>query len=632
MHGLKYRYFIPILFIGLALFLLYEIESFYSSTDQRKRELLTDSRRNVTMLIQREKDTVHAIAIQLTTDRHIIDMYKKDQRDLLYHHLLPFWEGLKEKHLIHEMHFFKKPARSYVNMSNIGAFNIDVSDVRSDIAWVTSSFQESSHLMVCKTYSGIRATYPIMDGKTVLGGVSVGKNMDTLPETFKELTGNNAFITYFDNRLRNHLKPEIYHKYIEGKQKVGDKYLTVTTLPLETETLSPLTFDKGGEFIDRDEKKYFLTHVPLYDFDGNLIGYFTTLHDFTYYYEDFKGHLLKELILFLIVGLAIYLTITGTTNKVLHEIRLIDQLANRLKKNDFSILEGQAEHISYDEIDHLRDTVFAMGKQIKNYIENLESLVAKKTEEVWALNWDLQSRVKEEVEANLQKDKLLFMQQNMAAKGELMSMIAHHWRQPLTSIGLLIQDLQDAFEYNELDKTYMNKTTRDALVLLQNLSDTIDNFRTLFHETDQTAPLSQVIGETVSMMEPVLLQQHITLVVHDPADLGKHLIPSELSNALIPILNNATESIIRSKTDKGKIDIILQKEGTTLSLEIRDNGDGIDPAIKEQIFEPYFSTKTSRNETGLGLFMAKMIVTQKLGGSLDITEVKEGACFTITFS
>ncbi len=630
MHGLKYKYFIPILVIGLILFLVYEIESFYSSTDQRAEELLADNKRNVAMLIQREKDTVHAIAIQLTTNQTIIEMYKKDQRNRLYRHLLPFWKGLKAKKLIHEMHFFKKPAISYVNMSHFGTFNIDVSDVRSDIAWVTSSFKESSHLMVCKTYSGIRATYPIIDGDKVLGGVSVGKDMDTLPLTFKELTGKEAFITYLDKRLKDHLKPKIYEKYTDGKLRIGDKILAYTTLPIESERLAALSFDKQGEFFDGRHKKYFLTHVPLFDFDGSLIGYFTTLHDFTFYYNDFRDRLLKELLLFLIVGLAIYLAITATTNKVLHEIRLIDTFAKRLKENDFSILEQETKAISYDEIGHLRDNIFAMGQQIKNHIENLESIIADRTQEVISLNRDLTRRVKEEVEANLEKDKLLFMQQNIAAKGELMSMIAHHWRQPLTSIGLMIQDMEDAFEHNELDGAYIKRVTRNTMGIIQNLSDTIENFRALFKEGESNAPLSQIIQEAFMIIGPLLEQKQIALTIDDPDRAGREEVSFELVNALIPVINNAVEAVERSGRDDGWIHIAIRKSNRSTLLEIRDNGGGIKAEIMEQIFEPYFSTKSNKNETGLGLFMSNMIITQKLGGTLSVRNTEEGACFVIT--
>jgi len=81
---------------------------------------------------------------------------------------------------------------------------------------------------------------------------------------------------------------------------------------------------------------------------------------------------------------------------------------------------------------------------------------------------------------------------------------------------------------------------------------------------------------------------------------------------------------------KLRIFITVTKKGEKITLEIQDNAGGIPKEIVEKIFDPYFSTKQDRNGTGLGLYMSKMIIEEKLYGSLRVKNRDEGACFIIS--
>ena len=74
------------------------------------------------------------------------------------------------------------------------------------------------------------------------------------------------------------------------------------------------------------------------------------------------------------------------------------------------------------------------------------------------------------------------------------------------------------------------------------------------------------------------------------------------------------------------IEIILEKESVT----VKDNGGGIDPEVMDRIFEPYFTTKVQGEGTGIGLYIAKVIIEKNMGGKLDVVNLEGGTAFTIT--
>ena len=64
-------------------------------------------------------------------------------------------------------------------------------------------------------------------------------------------------------------------------------------------------------------------------------------------------------------------------------------------------------------------------------------------------------------------------------------------------------------------------------------------------------------------------------------------------------------------------------------IEVEDNAGGIDEDGLTKIFEPYYTTKTDRNGTGLGLYMSRMLATLHLQGSLEAENTSGGACFKL---
>jgi C4-dicarboxylate-specific signal transduction histidine kinase len=106
---------------------------------------------------------------------------------------------------------------------------------------------------------------------------------------------------------------------------------------------------------------------------------------------------------------------------------------------------------------------------------------------------------------------------------------------------------------------------------------------------------------------------------------------NELMQTLLNIVNNAKDVIVKQKAQKkikrGQIYINISNVGQFVQIEIEDNGGGIQNEYINDIFEPYFTTKQSGH--GIGLYMAKLIIENKMGGIVEASNTKNGAKFSI---
>ena len=82
----------------------------------------------------------------------------------------------------------------------------------------------------------------------------------------------------------------------------------------------------------------------------------------------------------------------------------------------------------------------------------------------------LETKIAEEIEASRKKDAIIYQQSRFAAVGEAMQSVSHHWRQPLSALSLMIQDIQEAKDFNELDQAYMKEFTSRSLELIRDMS------------------------------------------------------------------------------------------------------------------------------------------------------------------
>ena len=100
---------------------------------------------------------------------------------------------------------------------------------------------------------------------------------------------------------------------------------------------------------------------------------------------------------------------------------------------------------------------------------------------------------------------------NLTAMDELIGNIAHQWRQPLTTLSVIIQDIQQAYEYGELDAEYLDNCVVQGVKIAKSMSKTIDQFRNFFKsdKRKEVFLLKDIIQETLSIVEANLRHKRI---------------------------------------------------------------------------------------------------------------------------
>ncbi|GFO53735.1 hypothetical protein GMSM_07420 [Geomonas sp. Red276] len=247
------------------------------------------------------------------------------------------------------------------------------------------------------------------------------------------------------------------------------------------------------------------------------------------------------------------------------------------------------------------------------------------------LKADTKRLVRAGVELERQKDDQLMVQERQAFMAEMINNIAHQWRQPINTLGLLAQDLQMTYRLGEFTPEFIQDNLSKTMETVRRMSRTIDDFSTFFRpEFDMVDfRLVRVLGKVRSFLQAAFGARNIEIELDADCDPVVHGYPSEFSQVVLNILMNARDALLAAKAEEPVITIRVRKGARVTVVAISDNAGGVPVEILDRVFEPYFTTKGPAGGTGIGLFMAKSIIERNMGGSLTVANVGDGAEFRI---
>ena len=273
----------------------------------------------------------------------------------------------------------------------------------------------------------------------------------------------------------------------------------------------------------------------------------------------------------------------------------------------------------------------AISQKIDEVLKSYENKVKLNAKELEELNESLEIKVQKEIEKNREKEQLLVQKSKFIALGEMISNIAHQWRQPLSELSSILMYIKFKQSIKALDENTMNQKLQEADKVLDFMSHTIDDFRNFFMPKKEKEEfyLNKVVDVVINIVSSTLKNYDIRLEINIDEKIVLKTYLNEYEQVVLNIINNAKDVLIEKKIENPYIKIRAQEEVNHIILTIEDNGGGVLVEPKGKIFEPYFTTKENSNGTGIGLYMSKIIVEKNMKGKLRVKNTKEGAKFAI---
>ncbi len=287
-------------------------------------------------------------------------------------------------------------------------------------------------------------------------------------------------------------------------------------------------------------------------------------------------------------------------------------------------------------------------RHLKQLQAELEQRVAERTRELAASVMQLQKEVDERiqaektlvqeteqrlqaVEALRMQERMLIQQNRHAAMGEMIGNIAHQWRQPLNTLGLYTQRLAMLYDTPEFTRDFVRSSTARSMEIIQYMSKTIDDFRSFFLSDRKKVSFraSDAVNKVMTLLEASFQENKIRILLEtedDPSIVG---FPNEYAQALLNICINAKDALVERAIASPWLKICILAHDERSVVLLSDNAGGIDEALIDKIFDPYFTTKGLQHGTGIGLFMSRTIIENNMGGWLSVRNTGVGAEFRV---
>jgi len=360
----------------------------------------------------------------------------------------------------------------------------------------------------------------------------------------------------------------------------------------------------------------------------------------TQYYFNELNKKLRELIIlifslfFIAIALAYYLS--KSISSPLHNI--IETL-HTTRDNEMLMFKQESE----EEFKYLIKTIEEKHNALLHLNTQLEDEVNIKVAELQKLNQTLEQKVNHAVKDAQKKEQLFQEQARLAQMGEMISMIAHQWRQPLAAITSAMMLIDRNIETDKFDLD--NSNSREAFFSfleekhesihqnIQHLSTTTEDFRDFFNpNTEQDfISINKPVEKALNLMKTSISNNGIKITTDMKSNKQCRLYQNKVMQVILNILKNASDSLMEYKTNDKHIEITTYDTQNEVMVKICDNGIGISKEIQEKLFDPYFSTKGKKIGTGLGLYMSKTIIEEHNNGKIELHTDNKKTCFILRF-
>lgn len=258
-------------------------------------------------------------------------------------------------------------------------------------------------------------------------------------------------------------------------------------------------------------------------------------------------------------------------------------------------------------------------------------------------NKELEQKI-EYIEQTQQK---LIESEKMAALGSLVAGVAHEVNTPLglaiTSNSILedeCEKIENLYRSNTIKKSDLEKFIENVKEASKLLSSNLNRAATLIKSfkqisVDQSSEekrnfnLKEYIQEIFETYHSQIKKQSLILDINCSESISLNSYPGALSQVISNLIQNSLTHAF-DKKDEGKISLNVEDKGKEVIIVFSDDGKGLEPSIKEKVFEPFITTKRNEGGSGLGMNIIYNLIHEKLQGDIKIESIKDqGTIITI---
>ncbi len=228
------------------------------------------------------------------------------------------------------------------------------------------------------------------------------------------------------------------------------------------------------------------------------------------------------------------------------------------------------------------------------------------------------------------REEQAILRERLSAIGQIVSSVVHEINNPLATVGVSTEGLLKRVRENRFDPSLFENYLRiiqEEIRRSQRITDRMLSFVRNTDKNREEIDIHEFLNKTIEALNFQGRMNGVEVLRDYDQEAGKiRCNDGELRQVFFALLNNAIEAI----GERGKITLETMKMGDRVAIKVTDTGPGIPHAHLERIFTPFFTTKSERGGTGLGLFIAKKMVEEN-GGSIEVSSVEgSGTTFTIT--
>ncbi|MEA2019868.1 MAG: ATP-binding protein [Campylobacterota bacterium] len=601
----------------------------------------------------------------VVSQKKIKDAIKNRDRETLYKISMKRFKTIKRDFpTLNLMHYHLPDHTSLLRLHKKDKYGDNLKDKR---AMITKAIDTKSTQIGFESglYDELDITYrvaiPIMENKKLLSVVELGINTQGISNKIDDF-----FDAGFDGEV---LIGFLLQKDINSNKNIIQNSRMISEEKLLYEIVQKIDSNKHSQYIEMKDKVYFVFwgKQKLKDFNVNDVGTIIYAFDITKLENEFQKSLIISIVkpiimmiltFFMLIWLFNYIIKQSKLNQIKISNIVDNQSAIIVVTNGKKIIQANKSFLEFFDMKSLEmfteqyDCICNKFEKIDGYLQKeyenknwleylkLNQNTIHKTimqdvdgkQHIYQVNYkefiqnddteyivtfeDI-TQLEDELKKNRQKDQHIVQQSRLAQMGEMISMIAHQWRQPLAAISSTSAGINLKAQLNKLDKETAVELSNKISDYSQHLSSTINDFREFFksNKEKRDTTFNDIVNSVLNIVETSVENKNITLIKNLNCTNRFNTYPNEIKQVVLNLIKNAEDVLIEKDIQNPKIII----ESDCGVLTISDNGGGIPDDIMPKIFDPYFSTKTKKDGTGLGLYMSKTIIEEHCGGELRVS-------------